>query len=118
MVALIAVYALPTSASALPSYFECKNVGPGAGSYTDAKCQNRTGRNTGKFEAVEGIGKGRPFKGKAGESSFDVPAVGGEILCKSGKEAGAVTSPTSVGKVTLLLKGCETLRKQCASPGA
>lgn len=118
VVALMAVYALPTSASALPAYFECKNVGARAGSYTDTKCENQTGPDTGKFEAVEGIGKGRPFKGKAGGSSFHMPTVGGEILCKSGKEAGDVTSPTSVGAVTLVLKGCETLRKQCASPGA
>jgi hypothetical protein len=118
VVALMAVYALPTSASALPAYFECKNVGPGAGSYTDAKCQNKTGAGTGKFEAVEGIGKGKPFEGKAGESTFHTPVVGGEIFCKSGKETGALTSPTSVGKVTLALRQCEVLRKRCTSPGA
>jgi hypothetical protein len=118
VVAVMGVYALPTGASALPTYFECKKVGVGAGSYTDAKCQNQTGPGTGKFEAVEGIGKGKSFKGKAGESTFHVPAVGGAILCKSGIEAGDMTSPTSVGRVTLTLKGCETLRKQCASPGA
>jgi hypothetical protein len=118
LIAPIAISVLPSSASALPAYFECKKVGVGAGSYADAKCQNNTGPGTGKFEAVEGIGKGKSFKGKTGESTFHVPAVGGAILCKSGIEAGDVTSPTSVGRVTLTLKACETLRKHCASPGA
>jgi hypothetical protein len=118
LIAAVFVSAAPAAAPALPARFECRRVSAGTGTYLDAKCTESAAPGMGRFDAVEGIGKGKPFKGKAIKPILRSPPVGGEILCKSGTEVGKWTSPTTVGGVVLSLTSCSSLGKKCTSSGA
>ncbi len=128
---LVAVFALTAAISASasaaePAFYECHKLTtkPYTGKYTDKKCSveaSPTEISEGKknkYELQEGIGtKGKAFKGKGGAATLHTPAVGGEVSCKSFKDEGHVTTPTTEGKVISEFKVCTSLGKKCASAG-
>lgn len=128
---LVAVFALTaaitaSASAAEPAFYEChkQTTKPFTGKYTDKKCsveasptEQAEGKKN-KYELQEGIGaKGKPFKGKGGKATLHTPAVGGEVTCKSFKDAGSIATPTTENKVISEFKTCESLGKKCASPG-
>jgi hypothetical protein len=130
LVALFALTAVAVSSAsaAEPAFYECAKLSKVGGKYTGkytakncateaSKAEQEAGKKN-KYELQEGIGaKGKGFKGKGGAATLHTPAVGGEVKCKSFKDAGNVTTPTTEGKVVSEFKTCESLKKKCASPG-
>jgi hypothetical protein len=118
---LAAVFAVGignATASALPTYFECAKGPVGSGIYADKLCTEEAPPGTGKWELQEGIGKGKPFKGKAPALFLDIPAIAGHLTCKTAKEEGRLGSPTSEKEVVITFSTCEFgAGDGCTSPG-
>jgi hypothetical protein len=128
---LVAVFAMAavvsaSASAAAPAFYECAKLTakPFTGKYTDKKCSKEAspteiaeGKKN-KYELKEGVGKGKEFKGKGPAATLHTPAVGGEVTCKSFKDAGFINTPTTENKVVSEFKTCESLKKKCVSPGA
>jgi hypothetical protein len=104
------------SASALPAFFECHRGAVGSGKYSNGRCTTEV--EEGRFELQEGIGKGKPFRGKGARSTFYVPEPNVEVTCRAFKEEGQVAAPASEQDLIVTFKGCESLGKPCTTAGA
>jgi hypothetical protein len=111
---LIAAIAAASAAAVEPAFYECKFIGKGKGNFAKGCKAHKAG---GGYELVEGIGKGKPFKGKGGSATLHTPAVKGEITCSSFKDEGVMSSPTTQRRIVSVFSGCSTLGKKCSSPG-
>jgi len=124
--ALVAVFALAavaaSGASAAPTWNACVKAEPkNTGKYTDKLCSTESaGGNTGKYNLVAGIGKGKGFKTKGGAAELVVvvPPTGKgpfgkgaelKVQCSSFKGSGSIGMPNTVSKVTDEFKGCTVL---------
>jgi hypothetical protein len=122
-IALICAVVLPaalavaaaSATAAEPAYFECAKVATGTGKFSDKKCSKAGEGKTGKYELKEGIGKGKPFKGKGTKATLKTPTVGGEVVCGANKNVGHLTSPTHAAGVVVTFSGCTSVGKKCAS---
>lgn len=132
-VALAAVFALAaitaTAASAKPTWKACEKTAKNeekkyTGQYTDKLCsvsateaEIAEGKHN-KYELVEGIGKGKGFKGKGEEAVLHnvIPGKGDiTVVCKSFKDSGNVVAPSGVVNVKSEFKGCKSLGSPCKS---
>jgi hypothetical protein len=59
--------------------------------------------------------KGTTFKAKSGTSKLEGTVT---ITCKEDEAEGEITGATTVGKVKVTYKGCESSKKECKSSGA
>jgi hypothetical protein len=117
-VAVGAVLALgvlaPAGASASgPVWASCAKALPKAtGAFTDKTCTTEAGAHDGKYELLDGVGKGRSFKGKAtSEARFDwnVPGKGEfDLECSDLKVSGRPVSPNKVAGVVISFSKCRT----------
>lgn len=71
----------------------------------------------GKYEVMEGIGKGKVFKGTGGRAELEVHSVGG-IICQSSSDSGKFSSPKEASDIAVTFKGCEYIDTKCESKGA
>ena len=101
-------------ASANASFYECvKNK---AGGFSDKGCTVEGSKH--HFELREGIGKGKPFKGKGVAVSMSVPALGKEMTCTASKSVLSVESPHDpAGTGSLTWSGCQIEGASCRSTG-
>jgi hypothetical protein len=113
-VLLVAVTGAPAASAAEPAFFECaKAVG---GKFKGA-CKVEGAK--GNHELVEGVGKGKPFKGKGTEFRKYAPAVGdrGPFCTGASKVVGKQVTPTVQKGVVLTFSNCEAGGKRCTSAG-
>jgi hypothetical protein len=117
--ALVAVFALAgltaAGASASPHWFECKKV---TGAKLEKGCAKEGGK--GGYELVEGIGKGKAFKGKGGLAILHnvIPGKGDiKVECASFKDSGKIALPDVNFGVTAEFKGCKSLGAPCQNEG-
>jgi hypothetical protein len=117
VLALLAGAITAASASALPAYFECHKGETGSGEYADQHCTTLAEPGKGKWTLQEGIGKGRPIKGKNGPTTFHIPALSFEMSCKTGKQLGALATPTEESEFVVTFSSCVVAGKKCTTPG-
>jgi hypothetical protein len=122
--ALAAVFAFAAftaaAASATPTWKACVKSVKGKGEYTDKTCATPAG-GTGSYNLVEGIGKGKGFKGKGGKATLHnvIPEKGDiKVECASFKDSGSIAVPNKVTNVVAEFKKCKSLGAPCKSEGA
>jgi len=113
----LAVVAASSASAAQPTFYECAKVAAGAGKYTNKTCSTEGTGKKAKYELKEGIGKPKVFKGSGKSATLHTPALGGEITCKTFKDEGKLTSPTTEGAVLSTFSTCTTEGKKCSSTG-
>jgi hypothetical protein len=120
-----AAVAVSTASAAEPELYECSKTAKvgkgGTGRFNDKRCSVENAEHKGKYELQPGIGKGKAFKGfDSGEVEIHVPRIGGSgLLCRSGRDKGKFTSPTTVGDVVLELGRCNFAgRGPCLASGS
>lgn len=96
------------------------------GSFDDRHCTEADPKHEGGFELTEGVGKGKPFKGKA-VSGVQLQLhqffTGEErsIICSRGSDEGLVTGPSSIEDLRFKLQGCKgpwyQLSEECSQVG-
>ena len=105
---------IPAGASASgPVWAYCgKTVPKNTGAYTEKSCSIESPSHEGKYELIDGIGKGKPFKGKAeGEIRLYGVVAEGEfnMECgRGGKIAGRFVAPNKVAGVVISMSKCAT----------
>ncbi|HEX4467240.1 MAG TPA: hypothetical protein VH025_08625 [Solirubrobacteraceae bacterium] len=107
-----------SSSAAEPAFYECAKVAAGTGKFADKKCSKPGAGKTAKYELKEGIGKGKPFKGKGGKATLKTPTAGGEVICGSNTDTGRLVNSTHAGGVVVTFAGCTSIGKKCATSGA
>jgi hypothetical protein len=110
VIALVAMSAGSASASG-PVWAYCgKAVPKKTGTYTDKACSVESPGHEGKYELLNGIGKGKGFKGKT-EGGFVLHGVvpQGEIplQCEKASISGSYVAPDKVAGVHINLSKCE-----------
>jgi hypothetical protein len=97
------------------------------GAFDDRHCTEADPNHEGSFELTEGVGKGKPFKGKASggvQLQLHQFFTGEErsIICSKGSDEGLVTGPSSIENLRFKLQGCEgpwfQLSEECSQVGA
>ena len=114
-VSLVALSTASASASA-PVWAYCAKAAPkNTGAYADKACASGSPTHEGKYELVDGIGKGKPFKGKirvaeGGNAKLWGTAPTGElnVECRERAFSGHYLAPDKVAGVVLSLKKCQT----------
>jgi hypothetical protein len=126
--ALVAVFAVvaftATSAMANPTWKACVKAEPkNTGAFSDKLC-SISAPGTGKYNLVEGVGKGKKFKGKAlGVSILHnvIPGKGDiKVECAKSKDEGQVANVGGVGKefgVKAVFSKCKSLGSPCKTEG-
>jgi hypothetical protein len=123
--AVVLTYAAADASASTPTWFECGKaaksgktyLGHYAGKSCEAASQVATG---GKYELNEGIGKGKPFKGKGGKSVLHVKTWLGDdtVECKSSKSSASPALPNLETNVVVIYKGCKAFgNRACSSSG-
>ena len=80
------------------------------GKWNDKACATEPNMaGEGKYEIVEGVGKGKAFKGKTGPTRLDVQSPFGDdaVACESGKAGSKPTAPNRMSELAVTFKGCE-----------
>lgn len=124
VIVVLALAAASASATA-PTWFECgkavKNGKAFTGHYTGKACEAATEVGTGgKYELRDGIGKGKAFKGKGGNTVLHVKTWLGDatVECTSSKDIGTPAVPNLETGVVVTYKGCKALgSKKCSTSG-
>jgi hypothetical protein len=122
--ALGAVFALAgatagiASAGEAPVWFECKKAAvKNTGHHAEKNCSDAAKGTGGGYDLVEGVGKGKAFKAKGGESvlhsvnpeaKVDIP-----VTCLSGKGSGKAFTPGLVKGVVAIFSKCKALSAPC-----
>jgi hypothetical protein len=120
--AALALAVASASASA-PTWTECAKAAKSGklftGHYTGKTCTEGTAVEAGgKYELREGVGKGKPFKGKGGKAVLHVKTWLGDstVECTSSTDSGTPKVPNLETGVAIHYKGCKGLaRKTCTS---
>jgi hypothetical protein len=100
------------SASSAPVWAYCAKAIPrSTGAYTDKSCTAAAPGHAGGYQLLDGIGKGKGFKGKT-EGLFRiygvVPPGEFKMECQAGKISGNVLAPNKVTGVVISLSKCRT----------
>lgn len=115
--ALASVAASAASAAA-PEWYSCaKAAVKDTGKYSDKLCTTLAPESKGGYELVAGVGKGKGFKGKGGESVLNnvIPGKGDQkVLCASSKSSGTPV-PGGVTGVKVIFSKCKSLGNPCSS---
>jgi hypothetical protein len=109
MLVLGALTAASASASG-PVWAYCgKAVPKNTGAYTDKSCSIESPGHEGKFELLNGIGKGKGFKAKAEGARLDgvAPPGGFELQCPKASISGQYVAPNKVAGVHITMSKCE-----------
>jgi len=108
-----AVAAVAAEANA-PTWYECRKV---AGGRVDKGCLTEGG--AGGYEVIEGVGNGKPFRGKGKEVQILLDVVAANVVCNSAKSEGFYTA-AGERKVSFAFSGCKVFgfREPCTSAGA
>jgi hypothetical protein len=112
--AVLAAFTTVSVANAVasePALYECHKEAKGHGKYSKGCKVEKEG---GGYEIKEGIGKGKPFKGKGKGANLEIKGNGG-VACTSSAVTGKFTSPKTAGDVVATFKGCEFNGKKCES---
>lgn len=108
--------------SGWPAYFECAKAH--GGKYSDKACTKVATSGKGKYELVEGVGKGKTFKSKGGKFVFHtvVPGRGDiKVECASMKGEGHDENIEGRGWTSdawWYFSKCSSGGAECKSPGA
>jgi hypothetical protein len=109
MLVLGALAAAGASASG-PHWVYCgKAVPKNTGAYTDKACSVESPGHEGKYELLDGIGKGKGFKGKAESDPFlrgMIPPGEIWVRCDKASIAGRYVAPNKVARVHLTMSKC------------
>ena len=101
----------PASASG-PVWAYCGKVKAGTGGFTDKLCSVGEPEHLGAYELIDGIGKGKGFKGKgSGEARFNwnIPGKGEfDLECSKLKVVGTPVAPNRVAGVVISFQRCRT----------
>jgi hypothetical protein len=126
---IVAGGSVSVAAAAEPAFYECvktEQVGKGkekhyTGRYDDKKCSEKDAANEGEYELQEwneaakgGETKIKAFKGDGKNFNFEIQGLGG-FNCTKSTMGGKVTSLTTLGEMTITLKGCVLLAHPCES---
>ena len=111
---LVGVFLLGAAASASasasgPVWVACTKASvKNTGAFTDKACSSESPGHEGKYELVEGIGKGKPFKGTAASVEFEQlnEKFDFRINCNLNKIAGRYVAPDKVAGVAISMKHC------------
>jgi hypothetical protein len=119
--AAVAITGATAATAAPPSWHYCAKAKPkNTGGFTDKDCSLKSELGKGKYELLEGIGKGKHFKGKGGELAwhYTIPGLGtGSIACASWSASGAVAVPNLVSNVRLVIRHCKVVGSPCDTEG-
>jgi hypothetical protein len=122
-----------SAASSAPRWFYCgKAVPKNTGAFADNVCSVPSSpAGTGKYEMLEGVGKGRNFKlkGRGSEEVTHVPCrplrcvvgegeQGAVVACKTMKGSGRPVAPGGVADVVLSFSKCSVDDSPCQSSAA
>jgi hypothetical protein len=112
VLAIGAVTSVGAWASSGPVWAYCAKALPkNTGAYADKSCTAAAPGSTGRYELVDGIGKGKGFKGKT-QGLFRiygvVPPGEFKMECQDGKISGSVLAPNKVTGVVISLSKCRT----------
>lgn len=126
VLALCGLLATSASAEVLPKpvWAACAKASPkNTGKYKNSSCSETEPLGKGKYELVEGVGKGKGFKGKTvkGEVTsliVKVPEGTFAIECAAGKDSGTPVAPNLEEKVTASFSKCHFFSFPCTSTGA
>lgn len=127
VLALSGLLATMASAETLPKpvWASCQKASPkDTGKYKNKTCSEAEPSGKGGYELVEGVGKGKAFKGKTakGEKAeliAETPILRGVIECAGGgKDEGTPGVPNLETKVSASFSKCEFLGAACTSTGA
>jgi hypothetical protein len=114
MAALALAVMAPADASASgPVWAYCAKALPkNTGVYTDKTCTTEAATHDGKYELLDGIGKGKGFKGKSSSEarfSWNVPGKGEfDLECNQTKVSGRPVAPNKVADVVIAFSKCRT----------
>lgn len=111
---LVAATGVSVASAAGPAFFECAKA---AGGKFKGPCKVEGAK--GNHELVEGVGKGKAFKGKGTEFRKYAPAVGdrGPFCTGTSKVVGKQVTPTVQKGIVLTFSNCEAGGKRCTSAG-
>jgi hypothetical protein len=116
---LVALTAASASASG-PVWVSCSKAVPkNSGAFTDKACSMESPSHEGSYELVEGIGKGKPFKGTAEDVEFEQLNEKFDFIirCTKDKISGRYVAPDKVAGVVISMKRCmvqpEDVEKGC-----
>jgi hypothetical protein len=111
---LTAAVGASAARAAEPAFFECVKA---IGGKFKGPCKVEGAR--GNRELIEGVGKGKVFKGKGSEFRKYVPAIGdrGPFCTGPSKVVGKQATPTVQKGVVLTFTRCEAGGKRCKSAG-
>jgi hypothetical protein len=120
------VSATASASATIPTWFECgkalKNGKTYMGRYSSKSCTAASEVEAGgKYELIEGIGKGKRFKGKGGKAVLHVKTWLGDdtVECTSSKDSGSRALPNLETDVVVIYKGCKAFgNRACSSAGA
>jgi hypothetical protein len=126
VVAVLALGAVaPAGASASgPVWAYCAKALPkNTGAFTDKACSTEAGTHDGKYELLDGIGKGKGFKGKSTSEarfSWNVPGKGEfDLECSKLSVSGRPVAPNKVAGVVIAFSKCRTniseLERSCVA---
>jgi len=110
------------AAAAPPTWYACaKATGGGSGHYTDKTCAaDEKVEGGGKYELVEGLGKGKSFKGKGRLAVLDAKTLTGSLTveCAASKSSGTPSLPGVEGAITISFQHCKgPAGEACGSAG-
>jgi hypothetical protein len=114
MVALVLGSVAPSGALASgPVWAYCaKSLPKSTGAYTDKACTMAASGHEGGYELVDGIGKGKGFKGKSSSESrfsWNVPGKGEfDLECSDLRVSGRPVAPNKVADVVIAFSKCRT----------
>jgi hypothetical protein len=113
LASILAVGALTAAGASAsgPHWVYCgKAVPKNTGAYTDKACSAESPTHEGKYELLDGIGKGKGFKGKT-EGGFVLHGVvpPGEIplQCEKASISGSYVAPNNLANVHIIMSKCE-----------
>ena len=113
--AFAALALLAQGAFANPHWYECAKV---SGAKLEKGCAAEGGK--GGYELREGLGKGKPFKGKGSTAILHnvIPGKGDiKIECASFKDSGKLAMPDKEFDVIAEFKKCKSLGAPCKTEG-
>jgi len=125
-VLMLAASTAGSASATVPTWFECHKAAKSGktftGRYDGKHCEEASEvEGSGRYELLEGVGKGKAFKGKGGNAVLHVttPLGSDTVQCTSSTDSGTPALPNRETGVAIVYKGCETLgSKRCSSTGA
>jgi hypothetical protein len=115
----VGLWGSAVGAAASPTWYSCaKAVKVGksfTGKYENSTCSKVSATGTGKYELTEGIGKGKPFKGKATEVALEMSEPGNsawEWNCGGLREEGFPVLPDRVVHVKMTFVHCKFIHSE------